>query len=131
MIFEVHSQAFALGCDFIGMNMETRETRELTRDEMAIFLVLEKNQNIDEMFVAMKNEDGGWVLEAIQRRFSAHDINTEKRVMIAVLYIGDGVIGRCAKYIDHIAEWCHKQKTHKIEWQQFAMKVYPYGIPNL
>jgi len=109
--------------------METRELRELTQDEMSMFLVLEKNQNIDEMFVAMKNEGGGWVLGAIEKRFAAHGINAEKRIMIAVLYIGDGVIGKCSKYVDDIAEWCYKQKAHKVEWQEFTMRVYPHGIP--
>lgn len=109
--------------------MESRKTRELTKDEMSIFITLEQNSNVDELFEQLKETDGGWVLKAIEKRFEAHKMNVDKRIMIAILSIGDGVVGKCAKYVDDIANWGNEFYHTKIEWNRFTKEIYPFGIP--
>ncbi len=111
--------------------MESRKTRELTQDEIEIFIILEQNPNVDELFAQMKETNGGWVLKAIEKRFEVHKMNVDKRVMIAVLSIGDGVVGKCAKYVDDIASWGDKFHHTNIDWKLFTQKIYPHGIPVL
>lgn len=114
--------------------METKntiETRELTEDELSIFLVLEVNPDVDELYGKLKLADGGWVLKAIEKRFEAHQVSVDKKVMIAVLYIGDGVVGRCAKYVDDIAAWAKEHAHTAIQWPVFTKNIYPHGIPIL
>lgn len=111
--------------------METRKTRELTKNEISIFLMLERNSNIDELFNQLKETDGGWVLKAIEKRFKAHKMDVDKKVMIAILTIGDGVVGKCAKYVDDIADWGDEFYHSKIEWERFTKQIYPFGIPVL
>lgn len=111
--------------------MESRKTRELTENEMYIFIKLEQYPNIDELFNQLTQIDGGWVLKAIEKRFEAHKMNVDKRVMIAVLSIGDGIVGKCAKYVDDIADWGNEFYHTKIEWNRFTREVYPFGIPVL
>jgi hypothetical protein len=109
--------------------MSAKNIRELTEDEMMIFLVLEQNPNVEPLFKEFLKTNGGWVLEAISKRFSVHQINADKRIMIAILSIGNGVIGKCAKYVDDIAQWCSDNKCVDLEWRKFTMQVYPHGIP--
>lgn len=111
--------------------MESRITRELTENEFSIFFMLEQNSTVDELFEQLKSTDGGWVLKAIEKRFEAHEMNVDKKVMIAVLSIGDGVVGKCAKYVDDIAAWGKEFYHTKIEWNRFTREIYPFGIPVL
>lgn len=111
--------------------MESRKTRELTQDEMSIFITLEQNSNVDELFNQLKETNGGWVLKAIEKRFEAHKINVDKKIMIAVLSIGDGVVGKCAQYVDDIVCWGNEFYHTRIEWDRFTKEVYPFGIPVL
>lgn len=111
--------------------MESRKTRELTKDEITIFITLEQNSNVDELFEQLKLTDGGWVLKAIEKRFEAHKMNVDKKVMIAVLSIGDGVVGKCLKYVDDISNWGNEFCHTKVEWERFTNDIYPWGIPVL
>lgn len=111
--------------------MTTRATRDLTEDELSIFITLELNSNVDGLFEALKTTDGGWVLEAIQKRFEAYNLNVDKKVMIAVLSIGDGVVGMCSKYVDYIAIWNSTHHIALIDWNIFTKAIYPLGIPVL
>jgi hypothetical protein len=111
--------------------MESRQIRELTEDELSIFVMLEQNSNVDELFEQMKETDGGLVLKAIEKRFEAYEMNVDKKVMIAVLSIGDGVVGKCAKYVDDIAAWGNEFHHTKIEWNRFTREIYPFGISLL
>lgn len=106
------------------------ELRELTKDEVAIFVTLELSSNADELFEQLKTVDSGWVLKAIEKRFTVYKISVDKKIMIAVLSIGDGVVGKCAKYVDDIASWSHKFNRSKIEWYNFVNEIYPTGVPN-
>jgi hypothetical protein len=111
---------------------EKVEKRELTKDELHIFLILEKEVNIDGFFQYLMNKTGGgWVLKAIEKRFEAHEIAVDKKTMIAVLSIGNGAVGKCAKYIDDIAQWCNERKKNTIDWDIFCKQIYPDGIPIL
>lgn len=111
--------------------MKSRKTRDLTEEEMKMFIALERQPSVDELFDALKETDGGWVLKAIEKRFESHKMNVDKKVMIAVLSIGDGVVGKCAKYVDDIASWGNEFHHTKIEWNRFTKEVYPFGIPVL
>ncbi|MPM33599.1 hypothetical protein SDC9_80176 [bioreactor metagenome] len=111
--------------------MESRKTRGLNQDEASIFVMLEFNSDVDELYTQMQEEDGGWVLKAIEKRFKVLEINVDKRVMIAVLSIGDGVIGHCVKYVDDIALWSNEHKHSEITWDRFTQEIYPHGIPIL
>lgn len=95
---------------------------------MSIFITLEKNSNVDELFEKLKLTDGGWVLKAIEKRFEAHKMDVDKKVMIAVLSIGDGVVGKCTKYVDDIADWGNEFYHTKVEWKRFTNDIYPWGI---
>lgn len=109
--------------------MESRKTRELTEDEMAIFIMLEQNSNVDGLFNQLKETPGGWILKAIETRFIYHKMDVDKRVMIAILSIGDGIIGKCVKYVDDIADWGNEFYHKKVEWNRFKQEIYPFGIP--
>lgn len=109
--------------------MEALKIRALTPDELYMFVMLEQNKNVDELFNKLKETDGGWVLKAIEKRFKAYNIDADKRVMIAVLSIGDGIVGICAKYVDDMVNWCNNLNHTKIDWNRFTQKVYPHGIP--
>lgn len=103
----------------------------MTQDEMSIFLTLERESNVDELFEKLKSTDGGWVLKAIEKRFEVHKMDVDKKVMIGVLSIGEGVVGKCAKYVDDIAAWGNEFYHSKIDWKQFSNEIYPFGIPVL
>lgn len=111
--------------------MESRKTRELTESEVSVFLTLEQLPNGDELFNELLKEPGGWVLKAIEERFTAHKMNVDKKVMIAILSIGDGIVGKCAKYVDDIADWGKEFYHTKVEWSRFVKEIYPFGIPVL
>lgn len=110
--------------------MESKKTRLFTQDEMSLFITLGLISNVDELFEQLKSTDGGWVLKAIEKRFKAHEMNVDKKVMIAVLSIGDGVVGKCAKYVDDIAVWANEFDHTKIDWNRFTKEVYPFGVPT-
>ncbi|MCC6843766.1 MAG: hypothetical protein IT264_11815 [Saprospiraceae bacterium] len=109
--------------------MESKKIRELNNDEVIIFLRLMITSNVDELFKKLELTSGGWVLKAIQKRFVAHKLNVDKKVMIAVLAIGDGIVGKCAFYVDDIASWGSKFNRKEIDWNTFTKEIYPLGIP--
>lgn len=109
-----------------------QQIREMTKDEVSIFLDIQsaKDYQVENMFNAIcNNEAGGWVLKAIEKRFGVLKINADKKVMIMVLSIGDGVVGRCANYVDDVVAWCRKNSYDSVNLQLFANKIYPVGIP--
>jgi hypothetical protein len=102
--------------------------RELTEDEMIIFIKLQEQENVDELFEQIILA-GGWVLKVIEKRFFAHKIGVDKKVIIFVLAISDGVVGRCVKYVDDIVCCAEKNNYTEIDWVRFTAKIYPYKIP--
>lgn len=104
--------------------------RELTQDETEIFIRLSKmNDNRTNEFFYVILKSGGWVLKAIQKRFLIHAIEVDKKVMIMVLSIGDGVVGKCAKYVDDIARICHEKNIKNLDLELFSKTIYPNGVP--
>lgn len=102
--------------------------REMNEDELAIFCTLELSKDVTELYdEIIKN--GGWVLNVIRKRFSVYDIETDKKVLIMVLAMGDGAAGLCVKYVDDIANWSSENKCKKIDWSVFTKLVYPNGFP--
>jgi hypothetical protein len=106
--------------------------REMTKDEMYIFVHLSKMTDIeaDGLYNTLIKE-GGWVLEAISKRFKAWDLIVDKRVSILVFFIGDTTIGRCVKYVDDIYRICGERKITNLSFQDFSMNVYTDGFPDL
>ncbi|MCX6217645.1 hypothetical protein [Spirosoma sp.] len=104
-------------------------TREMTRGEVSIFICLEQAASVDGLFKEIAATAGGWVLKAIEKRFEAHGLTVDKKVMIFILTIGNGVVGQCAQHVDNMAEWAGKQQQTQIDWRTFTHQIYPHGIP--
>jgi hypothetical protein len=106
--------------------------REMNKDEMYIFVHLSKMTDIeaDDLYHTLIKE-GGWVLEAVSKRFKALDLIVDKRVIIMILSIGDSTIGRCVKYVDDIYRICGERKITNLSFQDFSMNVYTDGFPDL
>ena len=115
--------------------METNRAeanRLMTKDEIAIFVMIneiEKNK-VDLLFNDMQKQAGGWVLKAIKKRFNVYGIQVDKKTMIMTLAMGDGVVGRCAKYVDDMVHWCKENMINEIDFDTFTTKIYPTGFPN-
>jgi len=105
----------------------TKNTRQFNDCEMALFFVLNEHDNVELLFEELKTLPSGWVLMAIEKRFKAHNVQADQKVMIAILTIGDGVVGKCAKYVEHIIK-LSKNKT-QIDWEFFASALLPFEIP--
>lgn len=107
--------------------------RQLTEDESVIFLhlkLIEKDSDSDELFRQISNAPSSWVLKAVEKRFSAHNFKADKKTMIMILAIGDGTVGRCAKYVDDVVERCKSQGLDSVDFETFSTKIYPGGIPD-
>lgn len=115
------------------MDTNTAESkRQMTIDEITIFINIidAKDENIDEIFNGIQKEDGGWVLKAIEKRFKGYKINADKKTMIMTLAMGEGVVGRCAKYVDDMVHWSKENMKDSIDFKTFNEKIYPFGFPN-
>lgn len=105
--------------------------RELTIDQVMIMLNLlpatnEQSKILFKQIVAK----GGWCLEAIKKRFEAHILSVDEKTMILIMYLGDGIVGKCAKYVDDIARICSEKKITKLDIKDYTMKIHPDGVPN-
>lgn len=109
--------------------MDTRKLREMNMDEKSILLSLELASNIDDLFNGLSEQPGGWVLKAIEKRFNELEKEVDKKIMIMILSIGDGIIDKCVKYVDDIVNWSNEFYHSKITWEQFTKEIYPHGIP--
>lgn len=105
--------------------------RDMTKCEVKLFIQIKNasESEVTAMFKALCDEDGGWVLKAIEKRFQAYKIPADKQTMIMVLYIGDGIVGKCAKYVDDIVVKSAKLDLDKIDFDDFTNKIYPMGFP--
>ncbi len=104
----------------------------MNKEEISVFYGLTLINEIDELYSELEKETGGWVLKAIEKRFSlGYQIDVDKRVQIMILTHGNGVVGICAKHVDYIAEWAKKRQHKKITWDMFRMQIYAHGIPVL
>lgn len=115
------------------MNTNTaKANRQMTQDEVAIFVMLSAaaEDKVRELFSELKNQDGGWVLTAIEKRFNAYAIQADKKTMIMTLTMGDGVVGKCAKYVDDMVHWCKENMISKLDFDIFNKRIYPNGFPN-
>lgn len=106
--------------------------RNMNTDEYVIFVNLQgaSEDTMEKMYAEMCETDGGWVLKAIHKRFEAHDLPTDKKTQIMVLSMGDGVVGRCAKYVDDIVEKAHGLDLQELSFKDFAQKIYPWDFPE-
>lgn len=111
--------------------MDTKPLRELTIDEAEMFLKLQKitDKQADDLFKKLIDQDGGWVLKAIEKRFNVLEKNVDKKIMVMILFLGDGIIGKCVKFVDDIISWGNKFNHSTITWDQYTKDIYPVGIP--
>ena len=110
------------------------QLREMTEDEASIFVSLqymtkEDSEKLYNIFI--KEQPGAWVLQAIKKRFEAQNVQADYKTMIMVLSIGDGVVGKCAKYVDDIVIKVQNMNLDMIDFELFCYKIYPGGIPVL
>ena len=112
--------------------------RELTHDEANIFLSIGQasEEQINKMYDGLKAQPGGWVLEAISKRFTAYKLNVAKSVQIMVLTIGNGTVGYCAQIVDDITS-IYKEKnlvnanTKEITLDYYSKNIHPLGVPDI
>ncbi len=105
--------------------------REMDDQETELFILLHSQSNVqsDALFQKMIEDDSVWVLKAIQKRFKAAELVADKKTMIMILFMGDGVVGKCAKYVDDIYLRCKKQGIEKLTFETFTKDIYPLGFP--
>lgn len=106
-----------------------RQLREMTMDEVDIFIRLksmEKNE-IEGLYNHLFKDS--WVLKAISKHAEARELDIDKKVQILILSISDGVVGICVKYVVELKEWSIKKSQTKISFDDFCLKVYPHGFP--
>src|SRR5690606_10779235 len=98
-----------------------------TKDEMVMFIHLQKatSEQSEEMFKGLCAYPGGWVLQAIDKRFSAFETEVDKKTMIMILYIGDGIVGKCAKYVDDVVEKFRALEFERLDFEKFTKNIYP------
>ena len=105
--------------------------REMTEDEIAMFVMLTKmdNAKAEEVFELLVKK-GGWQLDGIKKRFSAYNLSADNKTMIMILTISNGVIGKCAKYVDDIVVRSAKLNINEISFDDFSKLIYPMGYPS-
>lgn len=105
--------------------------REMTEDEIAMFVMLNKMDNAKskEVFELLVKK-GGWQLEGIKKRFSAYNLSADNKTMIMIFTISNGVIGKCAKYVDDVVVRSAKLNINEISFDDFSKRIYPIGYPS-
>jgi len=101
----------------------------LDEDGSSIYVNLHtyRDEPADDVFALILAEPGGWVLEAIKKRFYAYKLDVDQKVMIMIMSLGDCAIGKCVKYVDHIAMWCKENHQSKIDWDIFTKQIYTFN----
>ena len=115
------------------MNTNTSmDLREMTTDEISIFIMINDAQKgkVSELFNELSKQPGGWVLKAIKKRFEAYNIKVDDKTMIMTLTMGDGIVGKCAKYVDDMVHWCKEKSKTEIDFKTFTEIIYPHGFPD-
>lgn len=99
-------------------------------NELAIFIHLRSadENKINPMFEELLRKS--WVLKAIGKHCEARGLEVSKSVQIMVLSISDGAIGYAVKYLDVILKWSNLQNQKSISFDDFAMKIFPFGFPD-
>jgi len=104
--------------------------RELNQDEIFVLARMLKadNEKVELLFNDIVKK-GGWVLQAIEKRLKAYDLQTDKQTMILILSLSDGVVGVAAKYVDDVVRICKELNITKLDLDLFCEKIYPFGVP--
>ncbi|SFU77233.1 hypothetical protein SAMN05216480_12331 [Pustulibacterium marinum] len=107
----------------------SKETRVLTVNECRLLLMLSQIEHIEPLYNELIQKDGGWVLKAIAKHFEASEIETDKKIMIFILDLGDGIIGKCVNYIYDLIKWAKNRGSGIITWKNLTEDIYAHGIP--
>lgn len=105
--------------------------RELTDDEISILFQLEKMDEDQRsgLFDHIKSEnDGGWILQAVEKHCKARGLKVDKAVQIMICTHGEA-IGKCVKLIDTVYDWCLSNNTKNATFEDYKMKIFPHGVP--
>ena len=112
--------------------MESPETlRQLTDNEIMILIKLagmDNNQRAELHDHVKTENDGGWVLQAVEKHCKARGLDVEKAVQIMICVHGE-VIGKCVKLIDFITDWSQSNNKSNITFDDYSMKIFAHGIP--
>lgn len=109
--------------------MKLRQMNEI-EFETHLALIEMPQKDIELCYDEMKKSLGGWVLEALEKRLEVYKIEFDKRILIMILSFGDGVIGKCVKYLDYTAKFCTEQNISNIDYGFFMDQIYFAGIPD-
>ena len=107
------------------------QKRALTREEAEWFLIIKElpKDTTEKLFEKLLEQPGGWVLKAIEKRFNAYELKVSKKVMMMILMHGEGIVGKCAQYVDDIAKWAKEHDKKAIDITTLAHEIYPWVIP--
>jgi hypothetical protein len=106
--------------------MEKEDELEL---EISLFFMFEKNpERVGPLFDDIVQNDG-WALSAIEKRFLAYSLMVDKSVMIYIFVKADGVVGKCAKYVDFLVNQLRTAGLNELTWGYFRDNFYPLELP--
>lgn len=99
-------------------------------EEVSIFITLNtlSKEQIESLYNALYIES--WCIRAIHLHSMAMNLQLEKAVLIMLLTIGDGVIGRCLKYLHVIKKWADLEGKKESTFNDFSTKIFPFGFPD-
>lgn len=115
-------------------HFDSKTRHPLSEGDMLLLLQLydaelHTPEKVDQMFEAMIEDDGGWVLKTIQKRVDVRlSITVSKAVLIMLLYMNKGAIGRCVLYLYYLQYWAKKNNTKEITMLVFCNGIFPDGF---
>lgn len=111
------------------MRTETVKTRQLTDDEHELIIKMDLIVSYEQLYKELLESSGGWVLKAIEKRFTAYGLVADKKVMILILYFADGAVAKCAQIIDYLKEYSDQNHRIFLSWSFFKYYLRTSGIP--
>ncbi len=111
--------------------MNDIKIRSLKNDEasMLIGLLNMPYPKVVDLYGEMMDQDGAWVLKALEKRSEAYNIKLTKDLLVFILFISDGRIGYGVKYIDHVYKYCSIHfYTDTVSLKKFGLDILPNGV---
>ena len=109
--------------------MEPKSFRKMNMDEIVVMSILNKHKDVSNLEDELLTSAGGWVLKAIKKRLDAYELAYDVKTIIALLTVGDGVVGKCADQVDYVAQWCKANKMTKLTYTVLLDRIYIIGVP--
>lgn len=106
--------------------------REFNEDELSIFIHLQTAKSYEVVILYEHLKKKSWVLKAIEKRVEIQYNNRfDLKTQIMILAMSDGAIGIAVKYLADIVRKADFLELKEITFNDFCLKIYPFGIPNL